>query len=79
MSNALRLARGWPVGRWTTPGRRRYIVTGSRSLACPGSYERFAVRPGQFRPFAAQIGQDELVGANVTAPHKEAAFAFATN
>ena len=39
-----------------------------------GSYERFAVRPGEFRPFAIEIGRNELVGANVTAPHKEAAF-----
>ena len=43
-------------------------------LGLSGSYERFAVRPGEFRPFAIQIGRDELVGANVTAPHKEAAF-----
>ena len=40
----------------------------------PGSYEKFAVRPGEFRQFADKIGEDGLLGANVTAPHKEAAF-----
>jgi shikimate dehydrogenase len=39
-----------------------------------GSYKRFAVRPGEFRQFASRIGEDGLLGANVTAPHKEAAF-----
>ena len=40
-----------------------------------GAYERFAVPPGEFADFAASIGVDGLVGANVTVPHKEAAFA----
>ena len=31
--------------------------------------------PGQFAAFAEGIGKDGLVGANVTIPHKEAAFA----
>jgi shikimate dehydrogenase len=43
-------------------------------LGVAGSYERFAIRPGEFRQFAETIGSDALVGANVTAPHKEAAF-----
>ena len=32
------------------------------------------MRPGEFRQFADTIGKDGLLGANVTAPHKEAAF-----
>ena len=43
-------------------------------MVLSGSYEKFAVRPGEFRQFAARIGEDGFVGANVTVPHKEAAF-----
>jgi shikimate dehydrogenase len=43
-------------------------------VGIPGSYEKFAVRPGEFRQFASRIGESGLLGANVTAPHKEAAF-----
>jgi shikimate dehydrogenase len=46
-----------------------------RSLGIAGSYDRAAVPPGEFAAFARSIGQDGLVGANVTVPHKEAAFA----
>ncbi len=45
-----------------------------KELGIKGSYEKFAVRPGEFAQFAARIHDGELVGANVTAPHKEAAF-----
>jgi shikimate dehydrogenase len=43
-------------------------------MGLAGSYEKFAVRPGEFRQFADKIGENGLVGANVTVPHKEAAF-----
>ena len=43
-------------------------------MGIPGSYEKFAVRPGEFLEFADRIGEGGLVGANVTVPHKEAAF-----
>jgi shikimate dehydrogenase len=46
-----------------------------RTYGIDGAYERFAVPPGEFSAFAASIGRDRLVGANVTVPHKEAAFA----
>jgi shikimate dehydrogenase len=45
-----------------------------KELGLPGTYEKFAVRPGEFRQFADKIGKDAFVGVNVTAPHKEAAF-----
>jgi len=64
---------GWPVDHSRSPTIHRHWL---RELGLSGSYERFAVRPGEFRSFAIQIGQDELVGANVTAPHKEAAFSL---
>jgi shikimate dehydrogenase len=63
---------GWPVDHSRSPIIHRYWL---KELGLSGSYERFAVRPGQFREFAAMIGKDGLLGANVTAPHKEAAFA----
>ena len=62
---------GWPVDHSRSPTIHRYWL---KELGLLGSYERFAVRPGEFRPFAIEIGRNELVGANVTAPHKEAAF-----
>ena len=63
---------GWPVEHSRSPMIHRYWL---EELGIPGTYEKFAVRPGEFRAFADRIGQDGLVGANVTVPHKEAAFA----
>ena len=64
---------GWPVDHSRSPTIHRYWL---KELGLSGSYERFAVRPGELHPFAIQIGRDGLVGANVTAPHKEAAFSL---
>ena len=63
---------GWPVEHSRSPTIHRYWLA---ELGIAGTYEKFAVRPGEFRAFADRIGQDGLVGANVTVPHKEAAFA----
>jgi shikimate dehydrogenase len=38
-----------------------------------GVYDRVTVPPGGFPEFAAAIGREGLVGANVTVPHKEVA------
>ena len=64
---------GWPVDHSRSPTIHRYWLN---ELGLSGSYERFAVQPGEFGPFAIRIGRDGLVGANVTAPHKEAAFSL---
>jgi len=64
---------GWPVAHSRSPTIHRHWL---KEFGLAGSYERFAVRPGELRPFATRIGRDELVGANVTAPHKEAAYFF---
>jgi shikimate dehydrogenase len=64
---------GWPVDHSRSPTIHRHWL---KEMGLSASYERFAVRPGEFRQFAGQIGRDELVGANVTAPHKEAAYSF---
>jgi shikimate dehydrogenase len=63
---------GWPVGHSRSPLIHGYWL---RMLGVEGVYERFPVPRGEFPAFAASIGSSRLVGANVTAPHKEAAFA----
>jgi shikimate dehydrogenase len=62
---------GWPIEHSRSPTIHRYWL---KELGLPGSYEKFAVRPEEFRSFVDKIGEDAFVGANVTAPHKEAAF-----
>jgi len=63
---------GWPVSHSRSPLIHGYWL---RQLGVEGVYERFPVARGEFPAFAASIGADGLVGANVTVPHKEAAFA----
>ena len=62
---------GWPVDHSRSPTIHRYWL---REFGLAGSYERFAVQPAEFREFAARIGRNGLVGANITAPHKETAY-----
>ena len=62
---------GWPIAHSRSPTIHQYWL---KELGIPGSYERFAVRPEEFRKFVDEIGKDGFLGANVTAPHKEAAF-----
>jgi shikimate dehydrogenase len=63
---------GWPVGHSRSPLIHGYWL---RTYGIEGSYERVATPPGEFKRFAASIGIDGLRGANVTVPHKVAAFA----
>jgi shikimate dehydrogenase len=63
---------GWPIAHSRSPLIHSYWL---RSLGIEGRYDRAAVPPGEFAAFAQGIGEDGLVGANVTVPHKEAAFA----
>jgi len=63
---------GWPVAHSRSPLIHGYWLT---TLGIDGVYERVAVPPGEFPAFAKTIGVDGLIGANVTVPHKEAAFA----
>ena len=62
---------GWPIEHSRSPTIHRYWLN---ELGIPGNYDRFAVRPEEFRQFADKIGRHGFLGANVTAPHKEAAF-----
>ena len=63
---------GWPVAQSRSPLIHGYWLA---SLGIQGRYDRAAVPPGAFAQFAETIGKDGLVGANVTIPHKESAFA----
>ena len=62
---------GWPIEHSRSPMIHGYWL---KELGIRGTYEKFAVRPGEFLAFAARIGDGGLVGVNVTVPHKEAAF-----
>lgn len=62
---------GWPVAHSRSPLIHGFWL---EKLGISGRYDRFAVLPGAFAAFADQIGKGGLVGCNVTAPHKEAAF-----
>jgi shikimate dehydrogenase len=64
---------GWPVAHSRSPTIHRYWL---KEFGLAGSYERFAIQPAEFREFASQIGRNGLVGANITAPHKETAYAL---
>jgi len=71
-ANALRAGvAGWPIGHSRSPIIHGHWLT---ELGIAGVYEKFAVPPDEFLAFAARIGQDGLLGVNVTVPHKEAAF-----
>jgi shikimate dehydrogenase len=63
---------GWPIEHSRSPMIHRYWLN---ELGIPGSYDRYAVRTEDFRSFVNTIGKDGFLGANVTVPHKEAAFA----
>ena len=63
---------GWPIGHSRSPLIHNHWL---RALGLPGAYGREAVSAEAFPAFLARIGEDGLRGANVTAPHKEAAFA----
>ncbi|HLW93369.1 MAG TPA: shikimate dehydrogenase [Roseiarcus sp.] len=63
---------GWPIAHSRSPLIHGFWL---RQLEIAGRYERVPVPPGDFATFAENIGRDGLLGANVTVPHKENAFA----
>jgi shikimate dehydrogenase len=63
---------GWPVAHSRSPLIHSFWL---RSLGIDGVYDRVAVPPGEFAEFAERVGRAGLIGANVTVPHKEVAFA----
>ena len=63
---------GWPIAHSRSPLIHSFWL---RTLRIDGAYDKVAVPPGKFAEFAESIGKAGLIGANVTVPHKEAAFA----
>ena len=62
---------GWPIKHSRSPLIHGYWL---KTLGIAGSYDRRAVTPEDFPAFLKTIGQDGLLGANVTVPFKEQAF-----
>jgi shikimate dehydrogenase len=63
---------GWPVGHSRSPQLHGYWLD---HYGIDGAYVPFAVRPEDFPTVLRAAPRLGLVGANVTVPHKEAAFA----
>lgn len=63
---------GWPIAHSRSPLIHGYWL---KALGISGAYERIAAPPDEFAAFAQSIRDGALLGANVTVPHKEAAFA----
>jgi len=76
MTGAARLracVTGWPISHSRSPIIHGYWLNRHR---INGSYEKIATPPADFASFARGVGVGDLRGANVTVPHKEAAFAL---
>jgi len=65
---------GWPVDHSRSPLIHRHWL---RELGLKGDYERLPVAPDQINRLKALLVEGNYVGANVTIPHKEAAFRLA--
>ena len=64
---------GWPVEHSRSPLIHNYWL---KFYGIDGEYRRELVPQEQFRSFIASLAARGYVGANVTVPHKEAAFAL---
>jgi shikimate dehydrogenase len=65
---------GWPVRQSLSPVLHSYWL---RENNVAGAYVALAVRPEDFQNEVAALPGKGFVGANVTVPHKEAAFVLA--
>jgi len=63
---------GWPIAHSRSPLIHNYWLN---RYGIAGEYRSEAVPPKQFAQFIRTLGARGYVGANVTAPHKEAALA----
>jgi shikimate dehydrogenase len=64
---------GWPVAHSRSPLIHRFWL---EQLKIAGSYELAAVAPADFPDFLRTLEGHGFVGANVTLPHKQTAFAL---
>ncbi len=62
---------GWPIGHSRSPLIHGFWLDKYR---IEGAYDRYGVPPEQIAAFLDQFNDHGLVGANVTIPHKQAAF-----
>ena len=62
---------GWPVRHSRSPMIHGFWL---REHGLAGAYERAEIAPDDFAAFVAAMSGNGFVGANVTVPHKEAAF-----
>lgn len=65
---------GWPVAHSRSP-----LIHGHwlEVYGLPGRYDKQAVSPDDFPGFMERFAESGLTGANITVPHKEAAFQLA--
>ncbi|MCX5494842.1 shikimate dehydrogenase [Kaistia dalseonensis] len=63
---------GWPIKHSRSPIIHRYWL---QQLGIAGDYVRHAVAPEDVGAFFRDFAKGPFIGANVTVPHKEAAFA----
>ena len=66
---------GWPVEHSRSPLIHNYWL---RRYGIAGEYRRELVPAEEFAAFIRSLAARGYVGANVTVPHKEAAFALST-
>ena len=64
---------GWPVAHSRSPLIHGFWL---KSLGIAGSYELAAVAPTEFPDFVRALEDHGFIGANVTLPHKQTAFAL---
>jgi shikimate dehydrogenase len=64
---------GWPVAHSRSPLIHRYWL---ENLKIAGSYELATVTPADLSDFVRNLATHGFVGANVTLPHKQTAFAL---
>jgi shikimate dehydrogenase len=62
---------GHPVAHSRSPMIHGYWL---KTLGIPGAYESKDLTPDEFVPFISNLAANGYVGANVTVPHKEAAY-----
>jgi shikimate dehydrogenase len=64
---------GWPIAHSRSPLIHNYWLF---HYGIAGGYERIAVVPADLEKFFARIRSGELVGCNITLPHKETAISY---
>ena len=67
---------GWPAGHSLSPVLHGYWL---KKHGISGAYVPLSVEPEDFANCVAALSRMEFAGANVTVPHKEAAFALSAN